>query len=66
MMAALPELHGVGDKFFQETRRRGMETQPKPTKALGIIAQSINSGKTKNGNNLVLSLKDLLFLQVKM
>lgn len=44
MMVALPELHGVGDKFFQENRRRGMETQPKPTKALGIIAQSINSG----------------------
>lgn len=66
MMVALPGLQGVGEKFFKETRRRGMETQAKPTKALGIIAQFMNSGKRKDGKDLVLSLKDLLFLQVKM
>lgn len=42
-MVALPGLHGMKEKFFRETRRRGMETQVKPTKALGIIAQFMNS-----------------------
>ena len=43
-----------------------METQAKPTKGLGIIAQFMNGGKTKDGNDLVVSFKELLFLQVKM
>lgn len=43
-----------------------METQVKPTKAWGIIAQFVNSGKRKDGKDLVLSLKDLLFLEVKV
>lgn len=54
-----------GEKFFKETRRRGMETQVKPMEALGFIAHFMNSGKRKDGKDLVLSLKDLLFLQVK-
>lgn len=55
-----------GETFLKEMKRRGMETQVKPTKAWGIIAQFVNSGKRKDRKDLVLSLKELLFLDVKV
>lgn len=52
-------------ELLEETRRREMEMQVKPTKALMIIVHFINSQKKKDRKDMVFFLSDLLFLQGK-